>query len=66
MRPKRIRSTLVALMFSGYAIGGMTSALLGAWLVPAIWLENHVSTSQLFHWWFYRSFGNFCLSHLCT
>lgn len=32
--PKRIRSTLVALMFSGYAIGGMTSALLGAWLVP--------------------------------
>lgn len=32
--PKRIRSTLVALMFSGYAIGGMTSALLGVWLVP--------------------------------
>lgn len=32
--PKRMRSTLVALMFSGYAIGGMTSALLGAWLVP--------------------------------
>ena len=31
--PKRSRSTLVALMFSGYAIGGMTSALLGAWLV---------------------------------
>ena len=31
--PKRIRSTLVAVMFSGYAIGGMTSALLGAWLV---------------------------------
>lgn len=30
--PKKIRSTLVA-MFSGYAIGGMTSALLGAWLV---------------------------------
>lgn len=32
--PKRIRSTLVALMFSGYAMGGMASALLGAWLVP--------------------------------
>ena len=32
--PKRIRSTLVAIMFSGYAIGGMGSALLGAWLVP--------------------------------
>ncbi|KHF76706.1 benzoate MFS transporter BenK [Acinetobacter sp. neg1] len=31
--PKKIRSTLVALMFSGYAIGGMSSALLGAWLV---------------------------------
>lgn len=31
--PKRIRSTLVALMFSGYAIGGMSSALLGKWLV---------------------------------
>ena len=31
--PKRIRSTLVAVMFSGYAIGGMSSALLGAWLV---------------------------------
>ncbi len=31
--PKRIRSTLVAVMFSGYAIGGMASALLGAFLV---------------------------------
>lgn len=31
--PKRMRSTLVAIMFSGYAIGGMLSALLGAWLV---------------------------------
>ncbi len=31
--PKRIRSTLVAIMFSGYAIGGMTSALLGSFLV---------------------------------
>ena len=31
--PKKIRSTLTAIMFSGYAIGGMTSALLGAWLV---------------------------------
>ena len=32
--PKRIRSTLVAVMFSGYAIGGMASALLGSVLVP--------------------------------
>lgn len=31
--PKRIRSTLVAVMFSGYAIGGMGSALLGSFLV---------------------------------
>lgn len=31
--PKRMRSTLVAIMFSGYAIGGMMSAILGAWLV---------------------------------
>ena len=32
--PKRLRATLVSLMFSGYAIGGMCSALLGIWLVP--------------------------------
>lgn len=31
--PKRMRSTLVAIMFSGYAIGGMASALLGSFLV---------------------------------
>lgn len=30
--PKKLRSTLVSLMFSGYAIGGMSSALLGMWL----------------------------------
>lgn len=32
--PKKIRSTLVALMFSGYAVGGMLSAGLGIWIVP--------------------------------
>lgn len=32
--PKRMKSTLVAIMFSGYAIGGMASALLGKALVP--------------------------------
>ncbi len=32
--PQRLRATLVSLMFSGYAIGGMCSALLGLWLVP--------------------------------
>lgn len=32
--PKRMKSTLVAVMFSGYAIGGMASALLGKALVP--------------------------------
>lgn len=32
--PKKLRSTLVSLMFSGYAVGGICSALLGMWLVP--------------------------------
>ena len=32
--PRRIRSTLVAVMFSGYAISGMLSAVLGIWIVP--------------------------------
>jgi AAHS family benzoate transporter-like MFS transporter len=33
--PKRIRSTTVTLMFSGYAIGGMLAALLGRQLIEA-------------------------------
>lgn len=32
--PKKLRATLVSLMFSGYAVGGICSALLGMWLVP--------------------------------
>ncbi|MFS0739025.1 aromatic acid/H+ symport family MFS transporter [Brevundimonas sp. 3P9-tot-E] len=32
--PKRLRSTLVALMFSGYAVGGMAAAGLGIWMLP--------------------------------
>jgi AAHS family benzoate transporter-like MFS transporter len=32
--PARSRSTMVAVMFSGYAIGGMTAAGLGIWIVP--------------------------------
>lgn len=32
--PRRMRSTLVALMFSGYAVGGMVAAGLGIWLLP--------------------------------
>ncbi len=32
--PKKIRSTLVAVMFSGYSVGGMTSAYLGMYLMP--------------------------------
>lgn len=32
--PKKIRSTIVAIMFSGYAVGGMISASLGIWVVP--------------------------------
>lgn len=33
--PKKMRSTLVAVMFSGYSVGGMTSAYLGMYLMPA-------------------------------
>ena len=32
--PKRARSTLVALMFSGYSLGGMLSAGLGIYMLP--------------------------------
>ena len=33
--PKKIRSTMVAVMFSGYSVGGMTSAFLGMYLMPS-------------------------------
>jgi len=33
--PKKIRSTLVAIMFSGYSVGGMLSAGLGIVMLPA-------------------------------
>ena len=33
--PKKIRSTLVAVMFSGYAVGGMLSAGIGIYMLPA-------------------------------
>ncbi|WP_108258301.1 MFS transporter [Mangrovicoccus ximenensis] len=33
--PKRLRSTMVALMFSGYSVGGMVAAILGIWVIPA-------------------------------
>lgn len=32
--PKRLRGTMVALMFSGYSVGGMVSAALGIWMIP--------------------------------
>lgn len=32
--PRQSRSTLVAIMFSGYSLGGMLSAGLGMWLIP--------------------------------
>lgn len=32
--PKKIRSLLVTIMFSGYSVGGMMSAGLGIWLIP--------------------------------
>lgn len=33
--PKRLRGTMVALMFSGYSVGGMVSAALGIWMIPS-------------------------------
>lgn len=33
--PVRMRSTLVALMFSGYAVGGILAAGIGIWMLPA-------------------------------
>ncbi len=32
--PKKLRSTLVTTMFSGYAVGGVMAALLGSWFTP--------------------------------
>lgn len=32
--PKKMRSMLVAIMFSGYSVGGMLSAAMGIWLIP--------------------------------
>lgn len=32
--PKRLRGTMVALMFSGYSVGGMVAAGLGIWMIP--------------------------------
>ncbi|WCE02652.1 aromatic acid/H+ symport family MFS transporter [Pseudoxanthomonas sp. JBR18] len=34
--PKRMRGTMVALMFSGYSVGGMVAAILGIWLIPSM------------------------------
>ncbi len=33
--PRKIRSTMVAVMFSGYSVGGMSSAFLGMYLMPS-------------------------------
>lgn len=37
--PQKMRSTLVTTMFSGYAVGGVVAALLGAWLTPSFGWE---------------------------
>ena len=37
--PQRLRSTLVTTMFSGYAVGGVMAAVLGAWLTPSFGWE---------------------------
>jgi len=34
--PRRLRGTMVALMFSGYSVGGMVAAGLGIWMIPAL------------------------------
>jgi len=34
--PQRRRSTLVAIMYSGFTVGALTSGLVAAWLVPAL------------------------------
>ncbi|UVK80664.1 aromatic acid/H+ symport family MFS transporter [Pseudomonas sichuanensis] len=38
--PKRLRSTLVAIMFSGYSLGGMLSAGVGIFLLPRFGWES--------------------------
>ena len=37
--PQKMRSTLVTTMFSGYAVGGVMAALLGAWFTPSFGWE---------------------------
>ncbi|SEM55289.1 MFS transporter, AAHS family, benzoate transport protein [Pseudoxanthomonas sp. GM95] len=34
--PKRMRGTMVALMFSGYSVGGMVAAMLAIWVIPTM------------------------------
>jgi AAHS family benzoate transporter-like MFS transporter len=41
--PKKMRSLLVTIMFSGYSVGGMLSAGMGIWLIP-----NHGWSSVFF------------------
>src|SRR5690606_14870996 len=38
--PKKLRSTLVAIMFSGYSLGGMCSAGLGIYMLPRFGWES--------------------------
>ncbi|MDF0732887.1 aromatic acid/H+ symport family MFS transporter [Pseudomonas entomophila] len=38
--PKRLRSTLVAIMFSGYSLGGMLSAGIGIYMLPRFGWES--------------------------
>ncbi|MGB8971167.1 MAG: MFS transporter, partial [Pseudomonas capeferrum] len=38
--PKRLRSTLVAIMFSGYSLGGMLSAGVGIFMLPRFGWES--------------------------
>ena len=46
--PRRMRSTLVTLMFSGYSVGGILAAVLGKGLVSLYPPQGGVETVQVF------------------
>lgn len=62
--PKRIRGTMVALMFSGYSVGGMVAAALAIWIIPAMgwrpmfWVAAApLLALPLILWWLPESLG---------
>lgn len=62
--PKRLRSTLVAVMFSGYSLGGMLAAGVGIYMLPAYgWQSMFFAAAvpllllPLILWWLPESVG---------